>query len=68
MRRNPSAVIHRYRQRTNPDNPTNMPLSKPWTFLIEHLRWGKSKMLAAYLIAMAEFYQYSFGNTALATC
>jgi hypothetical protein len=34
-------------------------------FLIEHLRRAKCEMLTAYLIAMAEFYEYSFGNILL---
>lgn len=31
-------------------------------FLIEQLEQGKSEMLTAYLVAMARFHNYSFGN------
>lgn len=31
-------------------------------FLIEQLEQGKSEMLTAYLVAMAHFHNYSFGN------
>lgn len=55
-----------YQQRTSPrDNPTQQAIRQAVDFLIGQLQQGKSEMLTAYLNAMAQFHNYSFGNILL---
>ena len=52
-----------YQQRTTQrDNPTQQLIKQAVDHLIQQLEAGKSETLTAYLVAMARFHQYSFGN------
>jgi hypothetical protein len=44
------------------DNPTQLIIKQAVDFLIRQVEAGKSETLAAYLTAMAQFHNYSFGN------
>ena len=52
-----------YQQHTSQkDNPTQVVIKQAVDFLIQQLQAGKSETLTAYLGAMAQFHNYSFGN------
>jgi len=52
-----------YQQRTTQkDNPTQLLIKQAVDYLIQQLEAGKSETLTAYLSAMAQFHNYSFGN------
>jgi len=52
-----------YQQRTTQkDNPTQLLIKQAVDYLIQQLEAGHSETLTAYLSAMAQFHNYSFGN------
>ena len=61
QRTEPSASPYQQRT-TQKDNPTQVLIKQAVDYLIQQLEAGKSETLTAYLSAMAQFHNYSFGN------